>query len=95
MPTRSFGDFYLKDERFFHPYRNREFGYRQKFKKYTGPYITHQPDIKVHQITKADEYLILASDGLWDEIERANTHTHITSEDVTQEQIAQRLFKVA
>jgi len=37
-------------------------------KTFTGPYITHKPDIKSFEINKDDKYLILASDGLWDEL---------------------------
>lgn len=69
MPTRSFGDFYLKDGWFFDEYKTYEdYGYRPRLKTYTGPYIDFHPDIKIHDITKDDEYLILGSDGLWDEI---------------------------
>ena len=35
---------------------------------FTGPYITHKPDIKTFELTKKDKYLIMASDGLWDEL---------------------------
>ncbi len=39
-------------------------------KIYTGPYISHMPEIQVHELTQDDEWLILASDGLWDEVKR-------------------------
>ena len=35
---------------------------------FTGPYITHKPDIKTFELSRDDKYLILASDGLWDEL---------------------------
>lgn len=45
MPTRSFGDFRLKHREFnFHEY-SREFGFRIPIPTFTGPYVTHEPDI--------------------------------------------------
>ena len=45
MPTRSFGDLRLKKSEFnFHNF-SQELGYRKPIQKYTGPYITHEPDI--------------------------------------------------
>ncbi len=35
---------------------------------FTGPYITHKPDIRIFEIDKTAKYLILGSDGLWDEL---------------------------
>ena len=37
-------------------------------KIFKGPYITHKPEIKVFDLTDNDTALILATDGLWDEI---------------------------
>ena len=68
MPTRSFGDFRLKYGSFnSHPWSGTR-GYRPPLAKYTGPYITHKPDIHIHSIQPNDHLLILASDGLWDEL---------------------------
>ena len=68
MPTRAFGDFRLKYDDFnSHPWAGSR-GYRRPLAKYTGPYITHKPDIQVHTIDPRDQLLILASDGLWDEL---------------------------
>ncbi len=39
-------------------------------KIFTGPYITHKPDIKIFELNDNDKYLILASDGLWDELNK-------------------------
>ncbi|KAL9272677.1 Spermine synthase-like protein [Drosera capensis] len=33
---------------------------------YLRPYVTSQPEVKVYKRTKDDEFLILATDGLWD-----------------------------
>lgn len=70
MPTRSFGDFRLKHREFnFHQF-GQEYGFRRPIPFFTGPYISHEPDIQVFELTKQDRYLVLASDGLWDEISR-------------------------
>jgi len=45
MPSRAFGDLRLKYREFnFHEF-SREQGYRVPIPTYTGPYITHKPDI--------------------------------------------------
>lgn len=70
MPSRAIGDFRLKHKEFnFHQF-SEEFGYRRPIPIFSGPYITHKPDIKVFELTKDDKWLVLASDGLWDEISR-------------------------
>ena len=69
MPTRSFGDLDLKLAEFNNPDRlPRQQGFRSVKSPFTGPYITHIPDIVVSDISPHDKFLILASDGLWDEM---------------------------
>jgi pyruvate dehydrogenase phosphatase len=70
MPTRSFGDLHLKHEKFNNPENyNAQYGFRKsKIQNFTGPYITHAPDVVLREIRKNDKYIILASDGLWDEL---------------------------
>ena len=68
MPSRSLGDFRLKHKEFNFHYKGPEYGYRKPFAVHNGPYITHKPDIREFDLTKDDVYLILASDGLWDEM---------------------------
>lgn len=70
MPTRAFGDLRLKHAEFNFHNHPPELGYRKPIPTYNGPYITHEPEITVIDIQKNDQYLILASDGLWDEIKR-------------------------
>jgi len=41
-----------------------------RIKNFNGPYITHKPDIKTFELQKNDRFLILGSDGLWDEVHR-------------------------
>ncbi|OQR91073.1 phosphatase 2C [Thraustotheca clavata] len=55
--TRALGDWYLKAEEFSSaPYKSKV------------PYITAEPDVIVHTVTKHDKFIILASDGLWEVI---------------------------
>ena len=70
MPTRAFGDLHLKHEEFNNPNDySSTFGFkRSRIPNFTGPYITHKPDIQVRDIKTGDKFLILASDGLWDEM---------------------------
>jgi len=37
---------------------------------FTGPYITHQPEIKVVDITGNHKLVVLGCDGLWDELSK-------------------------
>lgn len=70
MPTRAIGDLRLKLKEFnFHDF-TPEYGYRKPIPTFTGPYISAEPDIQVFTLTPKDKYLILATDGLWDEIKR-------------------------
>lgn len=70
MPTRTFGDFYLKSQEFNNPDKmTSEYGFKkQRIENFSGPYITHKPDIQVNDVHLDDKYVILATDGLWDEI---------------------------
>jgi hypothetical protein len=45
MPTRAFGDLRLKLSEFNFINYSPELGYRKPLPKYTGPYISHVPDI--------------------------------------------------
>lgn len=81
MPTRAFGDLRLKFAEFnFHNHPS-ELGFRNPIPKYTGPYITAEPTVQVVELTKQDQYLVLASDGLWDEIPRKATPGIIKDKD--------------
>jgi pyruvate dehydrogenase phosphatase len=70
MPSRAFGDLRLKMKQFnFHNFPPNV-DYRRPIPQFTGPYIDHRPEIKTFEITSSDKFLVLASDGLWDEIKR-------------------------
>lgn len=70
MPTRSFGDLHLKHTEFNNPFGlTSVHGFRKsRIRDFTGPYITHRPDVYVNDISPDDHYLIIATDGLWDDV---------------------------
>jgi len=81
MPSRAIGDLRLKFPEFnFHSFPP-DLGYRKPIPKYNGPYITHEPEITVIDLTKEDQFLIIASDGLWDEISRKESAEIIKSKE--------------
>ena len=68
MPTRAFGDYRLKYKEFNSSEFTGSRGYRHELPNYHGPYITHKPDIRVHNVSPDDKFLLLSTDGLWDEM---------------------------
>jgi pyruvate dehydrogenase phosphatase len=58
---------------------------------FNGPYITHAPDVVIRDIRPNDEYLILASDGLWDELSPEYSASVVEGID-DKETIATRLL---
>lgn len=70
MPSRALGDLRLKKSEFNSHQFEKEYGYRRPIPKFTGPYISCEPDVQTFDLTKEDAWLVLASDGLWDEIKR-------------------------
>ena len=57
QPTRTLGDFHLKLKKF-----------NKNNLLFNGPYISNKPEINIYKLNINDKYLVLASDGLWDEI---------------------------
>ena len=71
QPSRSFGDLTLKYSEFNNPdKKSRSQGYRTHIPKFTGPYISYQPVIKVFEVDNTFEGFLLATDGLWDELKK-------------------------
>ena len=64
QPTRSFGDFYLK---------SKEYNFT-RIKVFTGPYITSEPLVTHFKLNDEHKNLLLASDGLWDEMDGRVIH---------------------
>jgi len=40
--------------------------------------MTHRPDIHIHELKPEDKYLVLASDGVWDELDRKTSAKVLT-----------------
>jgi pyruvate dehydrogenase phosphatase len=71
QPTRSLGDLRLKHKEFNNPDNYaHDHDYQKPLEKFTGPYITWEPEIQVFNLKPTHKCLILASDGLWDELQR-------------------------
>lgn len=96
MPTRCFGDFYLKHQEFNNPEGLTSlYGFRKpKIKDFTGPYITHKPDVKVLKVDSESKFLILATDGLWDEMDEP-TAAQIAYEAGSPQEAAKALLEKA
>jgi len=62
---------------------------------YSGPYLSHEPEIQVFDVTRDDQYLIVASDGLWDEVKRSQVGAVIKDKDRNMESVASALFDAA
>ncbi|RIA85866.1 phosphatase 2C-like domain-containing protein, partial [Glomus cerebriforme] len=72
-PSRSFGDSKYKwnmkmqdavFSKFFKIRRGLAGGSRNK----TPPYLTARPEVTHHKLTETDKFLVIATDGLWDEL---------------------------
>lgn len=61
-------------------------------KNFAGPYIKHLPEIQIIDLTPQDEYLVLATDGLWDFLSAKNVGD-IISEHMSKEKIVEALWK--
>lgn len=69
QPTRSFGDLRLKHPEFNNPEgKGSEYGYPRRIAEFKGPYIISEPEISVFDISPEDRFLVMGSDGLWDEL---------------------------
>jgi len=65
---------------------------------YTPPYITATPEVSVHSLQAGDEFLVLATDGLWDRLsneEVVNIIANRTTENVCTTLIRKVLAKSA
>lgn len=101
QPTRALGDFYLKYKQFNDTLENINVTdenkknlekYKKKIiKNFNGPYIISKPDIIIHDLKENDEFIIIASDGLWDFIssKEANKIVEIYRD---KDKIAKNLF---
>lgn len=88
--SRSIGDVYLKKSEFNREPLHAKFRLREPFQK---SILSAEPSISVHQLQQHDQFLIFASDGLWE---------HLTNEEAVRivqnsprNGIARKLVKVA
>jgi serine/threonine protein phosphatase PrpC len=63
--SRSIGDIYLKKPEFHKHSLFAHYGFPLVIRR---PILTAEPSIHVHQLKPEDQFLILASDGLWEQI---------------------------
>ena len=100
QPTRSLGDFYLKYKSFNgkkpskdNPYSVSDPNRSRHIKEpYEPPYITSTPELFTHKLHyQNDKFLILATDGLWDELtpEEACSVVHVNMEKQGKESIVE------
>lgn len=63
--SRSIGDVYLKKAEFNREPLYAKFRLRETFKR---PILSSEPSISVHELQSHDQFLIFASDGLWEHL---------------------------
>ena len=59
QPTRSLGDYHLK-----YPHLFKGKG------KFNGPYVKSEPQIKVFELEADSKSIVVASDGVWDFLDK-------------------------
>ena len=64
QPTRCIGDFILKKKEFI-----EAIPLLQRYAAFNPPYITCTPEINAFDVGKNDQFIVMASDGVWDELE--------------------------
>ena len=64
QPTRCLGDFILKSKEFIN-----SIPLLKRFSSFNPPYITCDPEIIAFDISDDDDFIVMASDGIWDELD--------------------------
>ncbi|KAI3683774.1 hypothetical protein L1987_84289 [Smallanthus sonchifolius] len=88
--SRSIGDAYLKNPEFNREPLLRKFRLSQPFSKQI---LSPQPSVSIHEINSQDQFLIFASDGLWEHVSNEEAVNIVHS--YPRNGIARRLVKVA
>ncbi|KAK8699114.1 hypothetical protein V6N13_115209 [Hibiscus sabdariffa] len=88
--SRSIGDVYLKRAEFNREPLYPKFRLREPFKK---PILSSDPSISVHQLQPHDQFVIFASDGLWEYL--SNQEAVDIVQNHPRRGIAKRLVKTA
>ena len=63
-PPRRLGDFILKSKEFIN-----SIPLLKRFSSFNPPYITCDPEIIAFDISDDDDFIVMASDGIWDELD--------------------------
>ncbi|KAL6907432.1 hypothetical protein ACP4OV_002471 [Aristida adscensionis] len=88
--SRSIGDVYLKRPEYNREPLHSKFRLRETFQK---PILSSEPQITVHQIQPNDQFIIFASDGLWEHLSNQEAVDLVQSSP--RNGIARRLVKAA
>lgn len=88
--SRSIGDVYLKKAEFNREPLYAKFRLREPFKK---PILSSEPSITVHELQPHDQFVIFASDGLWEHL--SNQEAVDIVQNHQRSGSARRLVKVA
>lgn len=96
QPTRTLGDFYLKYKEFNDPPKNIHERYLKRvIDNFKGPYIEHSPEVQIFELTEEDEFLVLATDGLWDWLSAQEVADIISAIGRDKERIGEALSQEA
>ncbi|XP_073159463.1 probable protein phosphatase 2C 60 [Henckelia pumila] len=88
--SRSIGDVYLKNAEFNKEPLYQKFRLREPFSR---PILSAEPSISVHQLLPSDQFVIFASDGLWEHF--SNQEAVDLVRNHPRNGIARRLVKIA
>ncbi|KAF5786268.1 putative protein-serine/threonine phosphatase [Helianthus annuus] len=88
--SRSIGDFYLKKTEFNRAPLYARFRLREPFKR---PILSSDPSVSVHQLQPHDQFIIFASDGLWEHLTNQEAVDFVQNHPRSGS--AKRLVKVA
>ncbi|XP_058737512.1 probable protein phosphatase 2C 60 [Vicia villosa] len=88
--SRSIGDVYLKKAEFNREPLYAKFRLREPFKM---PILSSEPSISVHQLQPQDQFIIFASDGLWEHLSNQEAVDIVQNNPLSG--IARRLVKTA
>ncbi|KAL5706396.1 [pyruvate dehydrogenase (acetyl-transferring)]-phosphatase [Ranunculus cassubicifolius] len=88
--SRSIGDIYLKKAEYNKEPLYAKFRLREPFKR---PILSSEPSITVHQLQPLDQFVIFASDGLWEHLSNQDAVDIIQNHP--RNGIARRLVKIA
>lgn len=78
QPTRCLGDFILKSKEFIN-----SIPILKRFSSFNSPYISSEPEITAFEIADEDDFIVMASDGIWDELENQDV-VDIVSESLSK-----------